>query len=177
MTTLPSMICKALLEQCPVDEQAALLALLPAEQRKFLETIPSATLGVRKGRKDSLDAVHPSWIAPFLRSLAAQDLRLFVAALSKPQVEGLRELLGFSGSLPSLTPPAKSFLRKTLLTHLTKGESLIPLELTPTSALKPLIELNQTQLLKLMRYLGLYDLAFEMKQIIATAELKKIAQC
>lgn len=176
MSALPSMICKALLERSPVDEQSALLALFPADQRKFLETLPSATLGTKKG-KDSLDAIHYSWMAPFLRTLAAQDLRLFLAALSKEQVEGLRELLGFSGSLLPLTSFAKAFIRRALLTHLTKGEELIPLEMIPVSALRPLVDLDHKKLMKLMRYLGLYDLAFEMKQIIATAQIKKILQC
>ncbi len=171
-------VCKALIERCPVDEQAELLALLPLEERKSLEALPSATLPSKEGRgKDLLDRVHFSWMAPFLRTFGVQDLRLFLGALSKEQVEGLRLLLGFSMSLLELTAEAKNFTAHLLLTHLTRGEPLIPPQLIPTSALKPLLDLDQEGLRRLMRYLGLYDLAFEMKQIIATSEIKKILSC
>lgn len=173
--TLPLMICKALLERCSNDEQSALIALLPAEQRSQLNTVASATLpDPHSPCVDGLDKIHYSWFAPLLRPLAKQDLRLFLSVLSKQQVEGLKQLLGFSEPLPVLSKVGKEFIRHFLLKQLTPEIALIPLALIPASTLRPLLMLSHEQLLKLMHYLGLYDLSFEMKQIIATTQIKKI---
>lgn len=171
MTSL--MICKALLESCPVDEQSALLALLPAEERKQLEMLPSATL-TQKKKGDPLNRIHFSWIAPFLRTLAKHDVRLFLAALSKSQVSGLKKLLGFSETLPTLSSSGKEFIQDFLFKQLAGAQELIPFEYIPASALRSLLELNHGQLMRLMQLLGLYDLSFEMRQIIVTAQIKKI---
>lgn len=168
------MICKALLERSPVDEQSALLALLPAEERKQLEQLDSATLPEHKKIPDPLNHVHFTWLAPFLRTLAKGDLKLFLAALSTDQADQLKKQLGFTEALPSISQAGKEFLRHFLLKQLTAGQDLIDLPFIPASPLRPLIELSNTQLIDLMQLLGLYDLSTELRQIIDTTQLKKI---
>lgn len=169
------MICKALLERCPVDEQSALLALLPNEARKELEQLPSASLPTPGAKiSDPLTHIHPSWLAPFLRTLAKHDLKLFLAALNKDQREPLMQQLGFSDALPTLSHSGKQFARRFLLNQLLHGHDILLPPFTPPSAIRSLIQMSAHRLLTVMQYLGLYDLAFEMRQIIDTAQLNKV---
>jgi hypothetical protein len=171
--TLSSMICKAFLTRCPSKEQSALYSLLPEKERREMEKLPAATLREGVG-KNPLHWIHFSWFAPFLRTLTQRDLSLFLGGLSKQQSTGLKELLRFSEPLPAPTSFFKEFVHTILFSELNKEQELIPPSYLPTSVFDPLLQLRDKQLMTVIRYLGLYDLSFEMRQMIATAHLKKI---
>ncbi len=174
MRPSPLMVCKALLESVDLDQQSKLLALLSTDDQKEIESLPSAGLSREEKliKEDELERIHYSWLAPFLRTLSESDLRFFLAALGPAQVKGLQEQLRFSNHLPTLTKPARGYLRSHLFKQLTS--ELLPIELLPPSSYNILLRLNDAQLLEVIVYLGLYDLAFEMRQIIATSILKEI---
>lgn len=160
---------------CSEEERSALVSLLPLKEQEQMQGIPSATLPKKHLQMiDSLHWVHFSWLAPFLRTFGKQDLSLFLAALSKEQSTGLKDLLGFFESLPVSTAFLKEFVRRTLFHQLNKERELIPPPYLQASVLQPLLQLEHRQLMTLLQYLGLYDLSFEMRQIISTAEIKKI---
>lgn len=169
------MICKALLERCPIDEQSSLLALLPNEARKELEQLPSASLPQPNGKiPDPLSHIHPSWLAPFLRTLPKHDLKIFLSALSKAFQEPLMHELGFSEPLPTLSKWGKEFARKCMVSQLLKGAEILFPPFTPSSPIRGLVKMTQPKLLAVMQYLGLYDLSIEVRQIIDKKQLNKI---
>ncbi len=173
--TFSLMVCRTLLESCPEEEQAALLSLLPENQLEQIQALSSAQLPEEHLVKaDSLNWIHYSWCAPFLRILPKHDLMLILSALSKEQSMGLKSLLGFSEALPPVTGFLKEFVRGFLLHQLNKERELISPPYLPASSLEPLLYLENKELMRFLQYLGLYDLSFEMRQMIATAELKKI---
>jgi len=135
---------------------------------------PSTPFQKERLSEDLLDCVHFSWLAPYLRTHSTHDLPFLLAALNPAQKEGLEKLLGYRNGVPPLEPIAKRHLRTHLRSVATQNQSLIPLSCLPESPLNPLAELEEKRLLKLIRFLGLHDLSLEMRQIIATATLKKI---
>lgn len=170
-------VCKAFLEKCESSEKLALLSYLPEKDKQLLEQLPVPSLNLKKGfpsAKTILDQIHFSWFAPHLRTLSENDIRLFLSALSSEQAEGLKALLLFSDHFPELTDSSSSYIQEVLMKKLLGKEQLLPPNLLPESPLNPLLDFKQEDLEMLIRHLGLHDLAFEMRQIIETAKLKRI---
>ena len=142
------------------------------ELLSFGPTYKDPTKGLQKAEA-YLKHVHPSWLSPLLRMLASNEIALFLSCLPSLHADELKKLLLNSSNLVHLTPPAKSFLQETLLRKLREKE-VLPIECLPASPLNALVELTEAELRKVAHFLGLHDLAIEIKHIIDTARLKKI---
>lgn len=177
MNSSSALVCKGFLEKCQPNERAVLFGFLSEQDKQLIEHLPSTSFDLKKGflpLKKTLDKIHFSWFAPHLRTLPENDIRLFLSAMNSEQAEGLKTILLFSDHFPELTDAAESYIHEILMKKITQNEDLLPLNLLPASPLNSLLDLNQEQLENLIRYLGLHDLAFEMRQIIETAKLKRI---
>jgi hypothetical protein len=107
--------------------------------------------------------------------LPENEIRLFLSVLSPSQLTALKKELLFSNHLPTLTKPAKKFLQEWLFkTFQADQKELLPIEYLPEHALNMLTLLNSEELNHLIDLLSMRDLAHEIKQIIDTAQLKKI---
>lgn len=169
------MICKGWISAAGQERGDALISLLaPSDQQTYSALPEPIPLDKEHIKMDPLDQVHFSWIAPLLRTLSKGEIPLFLSALKQSQREGLCEALGYSNHFPRLRTLAKQSLRALLRSHLMEGQRLVPLAFLPLSGYNRLLDLSETHLGRLIRYLGLHDLSFEMRQIIATKELKKI---
>lgn len=178
MSTTSQIIFKAFLDSCAPENRESLQSFLPASLREVLDHLSppfrDATRGIDP-KGTLLDAIHTSWFEPFLRRLAAHDLALVLAAISREQCAKLSKDLGFSNSLPSLTPSARSFLRRTLLNELKKERlPLLPLECLPQSPFNRLLSFSYAQKIQLIDLLSMYDLAAEMKRVIEKEKLALI---
>lgn len=177
MDSSSAYVCKAFLEQCEPAEKLSLFRYLPETGAQLLEQLPVPSLNRKKGfvsSKNVLDQIHFSWFAPHLRTLSENDIRLFLSALTPQQAEGLKAVLLFSDHFPELTDSSSVFVQDILMKKLIGKEQVLPLNLLPESPLNPLLDLTLEELEVLIRHLGLHDLAFEMRQIIETAKLKRI---
>lgn len=175
MKTAALMVCKGFLDRYPPETQAGLIQLLPQKEQLDLGELPP--LMPLKGENiewDLIDRIHYSWIAPYLRTLTENEIRIFLAALSEPQVRGLEKVLGLRDHLPHLTSTVKTYVRRLLFEMVTQNQELIPYAFLPDHPLNVLLEIPSSTLEKSVNFLGLHDLSFEMKQIISTAELKRI---
>jgi len=173
-------VCSAFLHQCPPEKRAHLLNYLPISEKQIVEQLPKTYQDPTKGIapiKVQLERIHHSWFSPYLRTLSEREIKLFAAALSESQTASLKKDLRFSASLPSLKPRAKNYLQSILIQEV-KGKELdiLPLECLPESSLNPLLELKLVDLLTVVTFLGLHDLAAEMRHIIETVKLKKISE-
>ena len=169
------MTCKGWIAALYPQRKEALTALLSHHDAQVFSALPDPVpLNQEHLKSELLDRVHFSWLAPFLRTLASSEIPLFLGALSKPQSDGLAEILGYGGPLPTLTKVGKQALRQMIHSQLLHNQELVPLAFLPESTYTSLLNLTPHQLARLVRFLGLHDLAFEMRQIIATKELKRI---
>ena len=166
------MVCKGLI---PPERQEALISLLPRDdQALFHQLPPPAPFEAEHLKRDLLDHIHFSWLSPYLRTLSEGEIRTFLAVLKAHHAHGLEKALGLGNHLPALGKLAKGALRKILLENILHGKELVPYAFLPDSPLNSLLSLSTTDFLKLIRFLGLHDLSYEMRQIIDTKELKKI---
>jgi hypothetical protein len=177
MKTSTQIVLKSLLSRSTHAEQMTLSHFLAPSIQESIEALPPPSgdpLHDSISEADILKSVHASWISPFLRTLPEKEISLFLAALG-PQSAHLRKELLYTGDLPSLTPFATSFLQKTLLDFLTSDlEELLPPPFLPDSSLNILLKLGEEKCSLLLKFLGLHDLAIEVRQIIEKQKLKQI---
>ncbi len=178
MDTTAATTCLAFLRKCPPETLHALMRYLPEEEREnLLQTPPSygdptcAAASVEA----QLEEIHYSWFASFLRTLPENEIRLFLSSLSEDHAQGLKKTLLFSNQLIPLTPPAKQFFTQILFEKISADmKDLLPKECLPDAPLNALLPLSFTELLALIDFLGLRDLAGDIRQIIEKVKLKQI---
>ncbi len=171
-------VFNSFLMQTPSSKKEKLLNCLGRDERALLETLGKIQGNPSQGFSsvgDMLARIHYSWFAPYLRTLPERDIRLFLSALSEEQTSGLKKILLLSDGQISLNKLAKEFLQKVLFKEVVGQQTdLLPLECLPESSLNALLNLKSSDLTQMIFFLGLHDLALDMKHIIETAKLKKI---
>ncbi|MGR3912050.1 MAG: hypothetical protein QRY71_01900 [Candidatus Rhabdochlamydia sp.] len=178
MTTSTSIALNAFLHELPNQERSSLLTLLSAPFREEVERAGRNYPKIAESEAPSIEIlewVHPSWIAPLLRSFSETEIALFLACFSLEKRESISKLLGFTGALTELSALGKTFLTAKLTELLKKGsENLLPPPFLPPSSLKELLSLDSSELVLVVDLLGVRDLATELKQIIDKQKLIKI---
>ncbi len=152
----------------------ALLKFLPQNDRKELlaqDMRASDLKPIFQHPLQLLERIHYSWIKPLLEKFPDRLQPLIISALTNEQATKL----GLSSHIP-LSPPMRTFFINQLY-HLLKGEEHLPLEYLPETELSPLGKWNKQQLVNLIDFLGLYDLASEVRHIVNRDYLQNIYSC
>lgn len=123
--------------------------------------------------EDCLNGIHYSWFPPFLRTLPEREIQLFLVCLSPGQIQGLKQALLLSSSIPQVLPFGREFLRQTLFKSIAQ-QDIVHTCLLPQDPLNQLLNLSYEQLLSLIELISMHDLSLEMRHIIDTMKLKSI---
>ncbi|NDD57745.1 MAG: hypothetical protein EBZ47_00625 [Chlamydiae bacterium] len=171
-------VLKALLARSTHRDKGSISRFLSQEDQKYLENIPEPEKDPLQAQLDFselLDKIHPSWIIAQLRSLPESEISLYLASLPDHQAALAKKAFHSSRPCPELTDSAKDFVRSNMLSiFMDSVPDLIPISLLPHSPLNTLLNLPASSIQKIIEYLGLHDLAVELKIIIDTNQLKKI---
>lgn len=119
--------------------------------------------------------IHYSWLQPVIESFSPSMQALLVAALPKESSRPLMKLLNLT-KLPKPKPIGESFLLSILCRKFGK-RSVMPMQFLPETPLSVLTRLSKPELLELIDYLGLYDLAEEIRHIVDKKLLNSIYAC
>ncbi len=119
----------------------------------------------------SLSRIHYSWIEPLLNKFPKPLHPTVRAALTAEQIMGLK----ISAPI-SISHLAKTFILNQLYQHLQISEHF-PIEYLPETELSPLSKWTKAKLMNLIDFLGLYDLASEVRHIVNRNYLKNIYTC
>lgn len=129
---------------------------------------------------EKIQKIHYSWLIPAIESLPKTLHSTLLEALPPNSAAKLESLLKPAkpthATGKALASPIRTFLLNSILSHLPHNEAL-PLSLLPQTVLTPLAEWNKNDLIELIDFLGLYDLAEEMRQIIDQKRLKQLYIC
>ena len=155
---------KALLEGMNQGDQQMVLS-----QGITSSDLTPAFLGQRK----KLGMIHYSWIAPNISNLPKQKIPLVLSLLPEATAAKLREFLKLNIPLVKIPTPFQDFLFNRVK-GLLKLEEVTPLEYLPENSLMPLTKLKKAELIDLIDFLGVYDLAEEVKRIVDRNKLKMI---
>lgn len=123
--------------------------------------------------KDLLAKIHYSWLGAALKKLPENLQPLVIAALPEPHASGLATMYKQKAPSLSLSEPMKTFLMNTLYSKF-KEKEILPLPFLPQTTLSPLAKLNKQELIEVIDYLGIYDLAGEIRQVVDKNILKHL---
>lgn len=151
--------------------------LSPSEQEKLQSFPPSKVdpFAHCYSMEERLERVHYSWLITFLEPFAENDKEMLLSSLDKNQAKRLKNHFKMKEGFLSLKKRAKSYLVKAVYEWLISDQKeFLPIEFLPDHPLNPLVNLNKKELQALVDYLGLHDLAIELKHVIKSEQIKKI---
>jgi hypothetical protein len=176
MKNRSAIVLKSLLNRCPPERKASLSRFLSPEESERLNSTPSFQVLDGFDADMSFEGIHWSWFLPTLKTYPLKERKLFLSALGPTFGKSLAKELGVS-SWPKEEPTAigAQFLKQVLLSSLVGHRmQVLPPSCVPDSKLKFLLSLKKTELVRLIDFLSLHDLAAELRQIVETKILKKI---
>ncbi len=123
-----------------------------------------------------LSKIHYSWLIPKFKDLSKREQILFLATIPESLSSTLSNVLQLD--IPSITVSntMKQFILYQCMQNI-KFDDILPLEYLPTTEMKEVAQLDKKDLLKLIDFLGLYDLAEEIHHIVDKKILEKIYKC
>lgn len=159
---------------CPENKEK-LISYLPKKNQDYIHHIllEEKEFNIESFFGDKiLDEIHYSWLIPFLNSFPKKIAAFFLAVFPN---EPLKKNLELSSPTFDFTDFLKSYLKEALISSLFENEKPpIPAQYIPNSTLSSLLSLSKKNLVLLIDYLSMYDLAFELKHIVDTKILKKL---
>ena len=176
MDTTALIIWQSYLQSTPADRRSALLRCISPEFSAELEALPTLSFEGNapiEAPEEELSQIHYSWLAPFLRSLPENEIKLFLSSLTPVQIKGLKNSLLLSNTISTPSPLGRTFLKKILFEAIAT-EDLLPISCLPQDPLNGLLELTSEELSSLIDLLSMHDLSIEIRHIIETSKLKEI---
>ncbi len=176
MNTTALTVWQSFLQASPAERRSSLLHCISEEFSGELQALPAFSLDQQleiEPPEEELSKIHYSWLAPFLRSLPENEIKLFLSSLSPEQIRGLKTSLLLSNTLPTPSSMGRAYLRKTLFETIATDD-LVPISLLPLDPLNGLLDLSQDELSSLIELLSMHDLSIEIRHIIETSKLKEI---
>lgn len=178
MNTSSWVVFKNLLERGGSGLQSSIGRYLAREELEKLESVRpskgdpfshSTTMEARLGR------IHYSWLITFLEPFAENDKAKILSVLDKSQSAKLQSHFKLADAIRPLKEVAKSYLASAVYEWLVSDQKeFLPFEFLPDHPLNALLDLSKRELQVLVDYLGLHDLAMELKHVIKSEQIKKI---
>lgn len=128
------------------------------------------------GAGEHLSSIHYTWLAPAFQEMPETLHPFVLAALPQPLASKLGEHLAKEPVDIELTEPMKGFFLDIFYNRF-KDPQVLPLPFLPVTPLSTLGSCSKDQLVELIDFLGVYDLAEEIRQIIDKQVLKSLYLC
>jgi hypothetical protein len=123
--------------------------------------------------KRELMHVHFSWFLPYLEPLTKESIQPFLSVLTPTQAHGLSTYLEIPIKPVKLPYFSRLFLQS-LLRKSIDADNACPFFLLAPNSLSGLLDISWKHLIYLVDFLGIYDLTYEMKQIIDKKKIQEI---
>ena len=125
--------------------------------------------------EERIKVVHYSWIAPFVRPFVEADQRSLLSVLDPAQAEKLKLHFKIRKSLKKLAFHPKRFLQRLVYDWLISTQKeFVAIEYLPSHPLNAILGLKKGSIQHLVDFLGLHDLALELKKMVTAKQIKKI---
>jgi len=148
-----------------------------AQKVKQLDITSTDTFPFLAQALDRIEFIHPSWLLSVLAEMPAEAHGVIAAALPKFQGQYLREHLKIIPSDITLAEPVKAYLLNRFVQRIPGAAEVLDTAFLPKSHLSRLLEWKREEIIELCNYLGLIDLASEIRHIIDQKKLQKVYSC
>ncbi len=174
MNTKSAIFLRLLINRYHSAKGQAILKFLPKEDVQSLQEssiVATDFLPLLQGALSSLSSMHASWLQPLIEKFPAALHTSLIASLTERQKADFK-----TANLPALSSPAKAFLLNQICAKMKTADHL-PVEYLEKTELTPLVQLTRGQLIEIADFLGLHDLAVEVRQIVNRNHLRNIYAC
>jgi len=173
MNRRESRILNVLLNRYDTEERNQLVNFLEPEAKKELtveEFHFSEVAPLLFQHQHTLERLHYSWLKTTLGHFSEGVVPLFINSLLPSQIKGLK-----LRNIPTirLSQSVKNFIRTQIFKHL-KIEDLLPVEFLPPSDFSVFLSMEKNEIVEVVDFLGLHDLAGEVRKIVNPIHLKNI---
>lgn len=175
-----ALMARLLLNRYIKGNQQTFLSPLPAENAKaILETNTDLNdpLLLLKDPAQRLAEIHYTWLKTYVEEFPESVRTLLISVLPKKQSEQLAKAFELKVKPAALSSPVKSYLNGILLSKVTEGAEVKPLEFLPQSPLSPLAESSSLEIVEICDFLGLHDIGEELRQVVDQKILKNVYLC
>jgi hypothetical protein len=145
---------------------------LSADALQKLSFKESVDLPHLLSKKRWMEKIHYSWFLPYLEMLPRNISPLFLTLFEGEDARELEGLLHVAKG-ERLSPLPELYLSLLLKKSLSM-EQILPRDLLPSAELNVVLKISKKELIWLIDLLGIYDLAFEIRQIVDKNLLNKI---
>ncbi len=156
------------------------LKFLPEDVQNDLEIYQFSDEGapsIFPSPSEIITKVHYSWLAKFFKDLSGDLFSLYMSSLSEEQVNGLTKLLKREQNPIALTPFGKDFILTKIYKNYIEEQHIIPASFLPKSELNTILSFEKRQVMKLIDFLGIAELAVEIKNLDKDYLIKKVYEC
>ncbi len=179
METKALIFFRVLLNRYREGSADAILKNLPQDEVKKILALDIHSKDTSPAFVDPLQLislVHYSWLVkPFLE--LSTELQTYVlASLPSFQAQGICKMVSMPYEPFAISVKWRPFFLMKLLNKL-EIRSLLPLPYLPQTQLIALVGCSKQQLVELIDFLGLYDLAIELRQVVDKRILKQVYEC
>jgi len=156
------------------------LKYLPKEYVKkvmALNVITDDPTPLLKAPEEELSNIHYSWLLPGIRHFPEKLQSSLIGSLPSLHAQKIKNLIGVSHiNDDTLIAPVRDFLLNKLLLQV-KPQSILPIEYLPDNPVAFLSKKTKQELVEIIHFLGLYDLAESIRHIIDKTFLQKLYKC
>lgn len=170
---------RALLNQFHKGSTDAFLRRFPVEDIRDIliqDVPPNAVLENLMHPAESIGKIHYSWLLPAIQNLHPSLQQCALSVLSKQQAAKIAQILKQPLPESTIALPIRKYFVKTLY-DLVAQRTVLPPEFLPKTLLTPLIKLRKQEILEIVDFLGIYDLAEEIRHMIDKKRLAALHAC
>lgn len=159
------------------SEGRDLTRFLTQEDASGIEKVALSTVDLDFGlnqASDFLNQVHYSWFLDVFKKIPEGERTLILSALSKEKIKSFKGVVEADFDLIEGLPVyLKPFFYKVAYRYF-KNNSIFPYQWGKKSPLSPLLELKKSELLRVIDFLGVHDLAAEIPKVLGRDILQRI---
>ena len=170
---------RLLLNRYHGGEKERLVKALPEEDAQKILNLSLESDDVHALLASPLDAIkhiHYSWLISAMQKIEKNKRSVVLSLLPMSHSSKLRKALNETSEPIKLSSPAKSFFISQLYQTFRLGD-VLPLKHLPETDMSPLVHLHKKELIDIIDFLGLYDLAEEIHHIVNKSLLQQIYNC
>lgn len=126
---------------------------------------------------DIISKIHYSWLVPLIEKLPKEAKPLFLSSLPDEHALRLSQSLHMESAVKPLHPLVKSYVIQAFYKQIKGIDKVLPFEYLPETQMTVLGRWNKQDLVELIEFLGINDLAEEIRHIVDKKILKNVYTC
>ncbi|MCE5317394.1 MAG: hypothetical protein LLG04_08525 [Parachlamydia sp.] len=175
-----AMMTRVLINRFHKGNPDALLRFLPESEADEVNRLPINSpefSPLFSPLAEQISRVHHTWILPVLQKVPPVAQGQLLGVLPDKMATPLSDQLSTSSQRQTLAPCSQQFLQHLILKNLTGFDEVTPLSYLPETPLSQLGTWSKRDLVQLISFLGIHDLAEEIRHIVDKKRIKGIYLC